>query len=282
MTAILAASLALILVGTTWIAFLVAAPEGANLGGLLARYERRLGSDASFVSLRLDGEGILRLQLVAGACCLAFALVFQQPALFGVCLLAVLFPPIALRHRCRARVARLEQQLDGWLLLLANALRATPSLGDGIASTSTLTPDDFGQEIRLLVKELKLGVPVDRALRSLSQRIGSDIVSSAMMAIVVARRTGGDLSRALEESAASLRETARLEAVLRTKTAEGRGQVLVLAIAPFMLCTVIGWLEPTWFDATVEHPIGRMLLAGCGLLWLVAAVWAYRIVEAPP
>jgi tight adherence protein B len=102
-----------------------------------------------------------------------------------------------------------------------------------------------------------------------------------MTTVVVARRTGGDLATALEESAASLRETARLEALLRTKTAEGRGQVVVLAAAPFLLCGLIAWLEPTWFDATLHSSQGNVLLGGCACLWLVATLWAHRIVGVP-
>jgi tight adherence protein B len=205
---------------------------------------------------------------------LAFPLVFL-PA--GIA--AASCPPLLLKHHHRKRVERIEQQLDGWLLMLSNALRATPSVGDAIKSTVTLTSGDLNRELDVLVKELKLGVPVDRALRTLSERVASDTVTAALTTIVVAGRTGGELSTALEQSAASLRESARLEGVLRTKTAEGRGQVLVLAGAPFILCGVIAWLEPSWFDTTLEHPLGRVLLVACGALWLAATTWAYHIVD---
>lgn len=281
MTVLLCTSAVLIVVGAARFAHLLALPDGANLGGLLAPYEARLDSDAKFVSFRYGGGDILRSQLASIACCLSLAVVFDRMVFAVLAAGSALGPSLFLRSRCRARVVRLEHQLDGWLMLLANALRATPSLGDAIVSTSVLTPGDFGEEVQVLVKELKLGVPVDRALQALSERTGSDIVSAAMTAIVVARRTGGDLPSALEDSATSLRETARLEGVLRTKTAEGRGQVLVLSIAPIMLCAVIRWLEPTWFDATLQHPVGRMLIVGCVLVWLVAALWARRIVEVP-
>lgn len=281
MTGLFCAAALTTLGGASWLTYMVAQPRGARLGGLLTAYERRLDSDAAFVSVRVDGATMIRAQLAASACFLAFAVVLHEGTFLGLGAASAIAPPLVLRRRHRARVLRLEGQLDGWILLLANALRATPALGDAIASTSMLMPGDFGREVKVLTKELKLGVSVDRALRSLAGRIGSDVVSAAISVIVVARRTGGDLSTALEESAASLRETARLEGVLRTKTAEGRGQVVVLSLAPFVLCVLIAWLEPAWFDATLEHHFGRMLIAGCSLLWLVATIWAHRIVEAP-
>jgi tight adherence protein B len=98
--------------------------------------------------------------------------------------------------------------------------------------------------------------------------------------MVVARQTGGDLPRTLERASAALREVARLEGVLRTKTAEGRGQVVVLASVPFVLCVIIAWLDRAWFDPMLNHQIGRATLGACAAVWLFAALWAHHIARA--
>jgi tight adherence protein B len=110
--------------------------------------------------------------------------------------------------------------------------------------------------------------------------MGSAMISGALGAIVVARQTGGDLPQTLERASAALRESARLEGVLRAKTAEGRGQVFVLAAIPFLLCIIIAWLDHSWFDPMLEHPYGRAILLGCTLCWVVAVAWAHYIVQA--
>ena len=189
-------------------------------------------------------------------------------------------PPFVLWKRHLARVSALERQLDAWLLMLANAIKSTPSIGEAIASTVHLLPKPFNQEVDLIVKELRLGVPLDRALSHSGRRIGSSSVSAAFTLVLVARQTGGDLAHTLETAAAALRETARLEGVLRTKTAEGRGQVVVLSLVPFVLCAVIAWLDPSWFEPLTHHHLGRGILAVCGIAWLVAALWAHHIVGA--
>jgi tight adherence protein B len=164
--------------------------------------------------------------------------------------------------------------------MLANALKATSSVGEAIGSTVALVPRPFSEEIDLLVKELRLGVPLDRALRGMASRINSTVISGALAMIVVARQTGGNLPQTLERASAALREAARLEGVLRTKTAEGRGQVVVLASVPVVLCLVIGSLDRTWFDPMLDHHQGRAILALCLVVWALAAVWAHHIVGA--
>jgi tight adherence protein B len=242
-----------------------------------SRYETWLDTHTSFLLSQHTGSRVARGQLFAmcaGVICLLFT---RHPVFLALSLAAALGPPYILSKRRSARINRLEQQLDTWLLMLANALKSTSSLGDAIASTAVLIPPPFSEEIDMLVKELRLGMPLDRAIATFSRRVESDSLSAALMTVVVARQTGGDLSSTLEGASAALREAARLEGNLRAKTAEGRGQVLVLALAPFVLGLVITWLDPSWFQAMLVHPYGRAVLVGCATVWLTATVWAQRI-----
>ena len=243
------------------------------LGGYAARLDRHLG----FLLFPIRGMQVARAQFLTCAGMLALTVAAGSWIPAAVAAAIALGPRLWLWRRHRRRVAQLERQLDAWLLMLANALKATSSMGEAIASTASLVPKPFSEEVDLLVKEIRLGAPVDRALQAAARRINSGSISGAFATITVARQTGGDLPRTLERSAAALRESARLEGVLRTKTAEGRGQVLVLASVPFLLGAMIAWLNPTWFDPMLEQRVGRFVLGACGLVWSTATVWAYQI-----
>lgn len=269
---------ALVVAGLAATTYVALASGGGSLGGWFRAYELRLERHTGFLRLGCRGVHVARVQAIVGCVCIAMLLITTNTAFAILFLLVVVLPPLLLWKRHVARVALLERQLDGWLVMLANALKATSSVSEAISSTAALLPRPFSEEVDLLVKEIRLGVPLGRALGTVSQRIGSHVVSGALMMIVVARRTGGNLSDTLERAAAALRETARLEGVLRTKTAEGRGQVLVLALVPFLLCLVIAWLDRSWFDPMLHHPYGRGVLAACGITWTCATVWAHHIV----
>ncbi len=247
---------------------------------ILSTYENKLDRHASFLMLGVRGSRIARAQLVLVAGSLGLW-VLSRHAVFGALAAAIVWAPSwFLRRQHKARVAKLEGQLDTWLLMLANGLKATSSVGEAIASTVVLAPKPFRDEVSLMVKEIQLGAPLDRGLHSMASRIRSPLVSGALGMIAVARQTGGDLPRALERSAAALRESSRLDGVLRAKTAEGRGQVFVLAAVPFVLGVIISWLDPSWFDPMLQQTPGRVLLMGCSLAWAVAVAWAHYIVQA--
>lgn len=262
------------------ISYLLLSIEGNLAQQQWLRYAARLERHSSFLLLPYRGSQIALAQLIATAAFAGLFAVSGSPAVALAALIAAAAPPFVLWKRHVARVAQLERQLDTWLLMLANALKATSSVGEAIASTVPLVPKPFSVEIDLLVKEIRLGAPLDRAIGALARRIDSTVISGAFATIVVARQTGGDLSRTLEHASAALRESARLEGVLRTKTAEGRGQVLVLASVPFLLCVMIAWLDRSWFDPMLNQHIGQAILTACALAWTFATVWAHHITKA--
>lgn len=265
--------------GTSTLVYFVLVAEESPFRRVLGRYEERLERHTTFLLVPKSGSQIARLQLILCSVLVGLFLISKSGALALLAVLAAIVPPIVLSKRHLVRINQLERQLDTWLLMLANSLKATPSVAEAIASTVPLVPHPFLEEVDLLVKEMRLGAPLHRAVTAMARRINSTVISGALATIVVASQTGGNLSQTLEQSSASLRESARLDGVLRTKTAEGRGQVLVLASMPFLLCTVIGWLDPSWFDPVLDHRYGRAIVAACAGLWVTASLWAYRIVR---
>lgn len=271
---------ALLVGGCAAIMYFGLSVEGNPVERMLKNYAARLERHSGFLLLSFRGAQIARAQVIVCLAAVALFAVTQSPGVVLLGSVAAVAPPFLLWKRHAARVAQLERQLDTWLLMLAGALKATASVGEAIASTVSLVPKPFSEEVDLLVKEIRLGAPLDRAVNAMAHRINSTTISGALATIVVARQTGGDLPRTLEQAAAALREAARLEGVLRTKTAEGRGQVLVLASVPFVLCVIIAWLDRSWFDPMLNHQVGRAILAVCALVWCGASFWAHHIAKA--
>jgi tight adherence protein B len=134
-------------------------------------------------------------------------------------------------------------------------------------------------EVELVLREQQLGVPLDRALANMGERVRTPVVSAALATLRIARNTGGNLGRTLERAAASLRELARLEGVVRTKTAEGRAQTLVIALLPAPLVWGLDRLDPEFLAPVWNTSAGHVLLAAALVLWAIALLLARKIVE---
>lgn len=242
-----------------------------------ARYVNALDKELRFLLIRRTGHEVARMQIGAIVAIPVVTFFLEE------WILLLLIPPIAfapfviLRQRATERRMRVEEQLDGWLMMLSNALKASPSLGDAIGNSAKLMRPPMSEELDLALKEMTLGTPLDQAVLNMSQRIGSLPVSSALATILVGRTTGGDLPFILEESANTLREMARLEGVVRTKTAEGKTQAYVLGAIPFLLIGAIYMVDEHWLDPLGETTMGFLIVGTAAILWLAAIFLARRI-----
>lgn len=177
----------------------------------------------------------------------------------------------------KKRLAAIESQLDGFLVALANALKAIPSVAAAFNSVVPILQPPIKEEIDLATKEMKVGSSLDQALLHMAARIGSRQVDSALSAVLIGRQVGGNLPRVLESTASSIREMARLEGVLRTKTAEGKMQLIVIAIMPFALVLGLSYSSPGFFDPLQQSVSGYMLTAAAAGCWIAALLWARKI-----
>ncbi len=257
--------------------YLAFALESSPLRDQWTRYVRYLDHYVRFLLLKQTAAEIARNQAIVGGILLLVLAASGNFLVAPLLLLVAVVPPIQLDRRKKERIEKLESQLDGWLLMLANALKATPAIGEAIRSTVNLVQPPMSEELDLMVKENQLGTPLDQAVLNSSERIGSPVISGALATLVIARQTGGDLPTILETSAASLREMARLEGVVRTKTAEGKGQTWVLGVVPFAMTLLLSWIDPNWMVPLTQSFVGYIIVTIAMVLWLGGILWARKI-----
>jgi tight adherence protein B len=107
---------------------------------------------------------------------------------------------------------------------------------------------------------------MDEALGDLSARCHSRNVDAIVTALTVGRQTGGELPKVLETTAGVLRETMRVEGVMESKTSEGKAQVWVMGMLPFVFGGALQIIDPEWMQPLFKDPIGwAIILFACCL-----------------
>ncbi len=267
----------LLVVGVTVALYLLVTDKESAPRKRWAQYEAALEAEVRFQLWKTTGAYIARVQLLVVIVLIIACVFMEQPVFWLVVPVSIFGPWFHIQREHLKRIEALELLLDSWLLLLANALKASPSLGESINNSAKLIRPPFSEEVDLVIKEMKLGTPLDQAILNMSARINSRIVSSSLATILVGRQTGGDLPAILEQSASTLREMQRLEGVVRTKTAEGRMQAIVLGAIPFILLAVLHQMDPTYLVPLFETTTGNIVLMVAVALWFTAIIMARRI-----
>jgi tight adherence protein B len=241
-------------------------------------YERRMDRALHYLQSTITARRVWHAQLALIAVLLLLAAAARSAWPLVLTAGAAAGPPWWIERAAQRRTGRIEAQLDAWLLALSNALRANPALSSAIAASAELVAAPLSSELARVAGEQRVGVTVDHALRHMAERVGSPAVTATLAILRIARGTGGDLSHTLEAAAASLREMARLEGVVRSKTAEGRAQTGVIAGAPLLLVALLHELDPQFLAPLWTTQVGHLVVAGAIALWCAAIVLARKIV----
>lgn len=241
------------------------------------KYTEALERDLRLLRMKPSGRSVLLVQLSMGTAAVVGSALLGQPWLLVLLPVIAVFIRVWLRLLGARRLGRFETQIEPWLNAVASALRATPSLGEAIASTLPLVQAPMSQEVDVLIKEYELGTPLDRALDNMATRVDSQTLAGTVLALKVARTSGGNLPEMLAQAAAVLRELARLEGVVRTKTAEGKAQALVIGALPIPMILLVNFIDDRFFEPMLVTVKGHAVLGGALLLWMAAIVLARKI-----
>jgi len=89
-----------------------------------------------------------------------------------------------------------------------------------------------------------VGLPFEDALASLERRVGSDDLTLVCSAIDIARKTGGNLTEIFDKISETIRGRMRIERRVRTLTAQGRLQGIVVSAMPLVLGLAMTVMKP--------------------------------------
>lgn len=179
---------------------------------------------------------------------------------------------VFLRNRRRRRF---NVQLIDALANMGNALKSGFSIVQAFEHVVENGENPIAQEFDTFLHQTRVGVGFSEALRNLDQRVGSDDLTLVVMSIETARRTGGNLTEIFEKISLTIRERIRIENRIRTLTAQGRLQGIIVGLMPLAIAIALNVLQPAMFQPFLHSTTGIVVIA-FAILLLVAGALAIR------
>src|SRR3990167_4701271 len=185
---------------------------------------------------------------------------------------------LLLRRRTK-RLQKIEGQLPDAMDLMSRALRAGHAFPSALSMVGSEAPDPIATEFRIASDEIAYGVATDAALGNLAARVPSPDVRYFVMAVVIQRETGGNLSELLGKLSELVRERFKLFAKVRALAAEGKLSAYILVGLPIVVGAVIQLLNPKYLSVLFSDPVGLMLVYGAMGLMLLGIFVMWRIID---
>jgi tight adherence protein B len=237
----------------------------AQATGFSSRLDERL-EQAGLPVLAGEFVAITVLCVLIGG---VVAAVFLQSLIFVLVIAGVagLIPYFWMVRALNKRQRALVDQLADTMSILATSLRAGYSFLQALDTVSKEIGEPSAGEFQRVVAEIRLGRPIDDALVAMAQRIGSDDLKWAVIAINVQREVGGNLAEVLDIVASTVRERAYIRRQINVLSAEGRISVAILACLPIGIMIYIAVVNADYIKPLFTTAPGLIMLIGGGL-WM--------------
>lgn len=200
------------------------------------------------------------------------------PAAFG-------YPMFKKRELAQKRMEMLRMQFKDAILALSACLNAGYSVENSFSEALRETDRVYGKssmisaEIRLLLHKIHLNRTVEEGLKDFAERSGIDDIKSFADVFMAARENGGELMKIIARTSDIIGEKVRIRNEILTATASRRLEQKVMSAVPVLIVFYMELTSPGFFEVLYKTVMGRMLMSGCLLVYLVSLAAARKILE---
>ncbi|RDK01969.1 type II secretion system F family protein [Paraburkholderia lacunae] len=231
----------------------------------------------AFVFVNRQKMAAWSMLVIVGLPVMGFLLSSNILIAFATVPVAVMLPRKYLASMRKKRIDTVEKQLPDALLMMSGALRAGASFPAALEAVVSESAAPISQEFDLLMREIRLGIDLDIAMRNIEKRIPIPDLMMATAAVTIAREVGGNLAETLESVARTLREKLQMEGKIKALTSQGRMQGIVMTCLPLFLMLVLHFMEPKAMAPLFSEPVGWVTLAVIGVMEVLGYVSISRI-----
>jgi tight adherence protein B len=273
LVAVFVAGTLAVLGGGEWVASRISQERGV--------YERVVGKELYRLFLDISPQEFVLIHLFVFLASIGLGVVFFGGIFGGIfgAFFGFMAPRIWLKKKWRDRVKKINEQVEEAMVYMANAFKANPSLPEAIADVTNSMPPPISQELQVLLREYKLGTPLDQCLIRLQSRMPARNLELAISALLVGRTVGGNIPKILDDIANTIRESYRLERVIDTQTAQGKMQAWVMGAMPAVVIGVFYLLDPELITPLFESWVGYIIIAVAVVLNIIGVAFILKIVN---
>lgn len=180
-----------------------------------------------------------------------------------------LYPKLLLSVKRNKRIRKFNDQLQDMITTIISSMRAGYSFNQALKSVAEESSYPMNKEIETVLKEMQYGISTEDTLHHLYERVPSKDLDIMIQAILIQRQVGGNLATVLSIIVDTIRERQKIQAQIKTLTAQGRMSGVVIGILPFALGTLLYMIQPSYIGLFFTDKIGIVLLSaalGSGIL----------------
>jgi len=260
--------------------------QGGNKFAQLVVEKYRLGPRMQLLleqaGLRWTPARLVHLSIVAFAAGFVFGWVVLPIPMALDLLVGLAIAPAPFLYVFRLRKSRLrkfEAIFPETLEFISRSMRAGHAFSVSLEMIYREFAEPVSGEFRRTFEEHNLGLPIEVALQGLAKRVPSLDVHFFVSAVLLQKRTGGNLAEILDKLAYVIRERFKLRGRIRAVSAHGRMTATSLSCIPIAVAILMFYTNPDYVKFFFTDEIGNMMMGAAVFLQIVGYLVMRKIVN---
>ena len=208
---------------------------------------------------RLVNTCLVAVVATGGLCWVLLPDQFQRFAYLPA-LAAGAVPVLFVIRKRKARLHRFEELFPDSLEFVSRSMRAGHAFSVSLEMIHREFQEPLAGEFRRSFEEHNLGLPLDVALQKLAKRVPSLDVHFFVSAVLLQKRTGGNLAEILDKLAYVIRERFKLRGRIRAISAHGRMTGIALSCIPIGVAVLMFYTNPEYVRFFFLDDVGNIMI----------------------
>ena len=167
----------------------------------------------------------------------------------------------------RRREKRFTSDFASAIDVIVRSVKSGLPTGDALRIVASEFRDPVGGEFKRLNEGMKLGVTLEQGLKRMYENMPTAEVSFFAVVMTIQQKSGGNLSEALGNLAAVLRDRKRLQGKIRAMSSEAKASAGIIGSLPPVVMGIVYLTTPNYIALLFTQRVGNLLLAAC-VIWM--------------
>jgi tight adherence protein B len=194
-------------------------------------------------------------------------------------MLTAAIPTLYVYVKRRSRLKRFEELFPDTLEFISRSMRAGHAFSVSLEMIHREFQEPVASEFRRAFEEHNLGLPIEIALQKLAKRVPLLDVHFFVSAVLLQKRTGGNLAEILDKLAYVIRERFKLRGRIRAVSAHGRMTATALSAIPVAVAILMFYTNPDYVKFFFTDDVGNMMMGAAIALQLIGYAVMKKIVN---
>ena len=176
-------------------------------------------------------------------------------------------PRWTINFMTKRRQAKFLSEFANAIDVIVRGVKSGLPLNECLKIIASESPSPIKEEFQDIVEHQRVGVPLSECFEKMRQRLPLSEVKFFGIVIGIQQQAGGNLSEALGNLSAVLRDRKRMQMKVHALSAEAKASAYVLGALPFIVTGMVYMSAPNYIGILFRTSMGNFLLVVAGI-WM--------------